>query len=558
MSEDKTNNGGKGKPDNSTSSDSPANRAKPASSPAADAPSGADAPSKPSADNRQTAATKASASSGDQPAGQNAKPAQGGPRQQPKDKNVKGSQGSASSSASAGQSAVGKKTPAAPASSSANTASSKSRASDSGPAASSSQKPARSASASSGAGQGSGNGPSRAASGGGQGEGKSGAIGLVIAVVALVIALLAAAGAGWLWYRSQSTAAELSSRVNTVEKGMQANVQKVVMPRLSDMKEHIQSLSSNVSGLSDRLDQRQKQVKQLQSQIRHVQTQNTQLADRLDGTHQRFIEQRIEALLVAANQRLRLYNDPVTAQQALKLADQAIQQAGDPRLYPVRRDIADEIAALKALPNPDVEGLSLKLSNLVKQVPTLPLATNVPSEYHNSQSNKGNAGDAKTDASSNALSSIDVSRGWHHFVDSLGGALSSMVTVRRANGTQNAPALMAPDQAYFLTQNLQLQLRSAQLELLSRDTQAYQDSLSSAHDWIKQYFDNDASSVKAVLDTFNELSNVKLDWQAPDISASLSTLRSLMADQHNTESQADSGASDQQASSGSDNGGSEQ
>lgn len=551
MSEDKTKNGGKGKPDNSAPSDDAANRSKASPASTTGAPGGSDAPSKSRTDTAgQPAAAQAGTTTDGSSDSQSAKPAQAGHKPQSKDRKTKESNDASSRQPSASPGVTGKSTTATSPSSTAAAGSNKPRGSASQAATSSSATPPPRTGSANG---GSNNRPGPARNGGGQGSARNGSLGLVIAIVALIIALLAAAGAGWLWYRSQTKVADLSSRVNTVEQSMQSNVQKVVMPRLSDMKDNIQSLSSNVNGLSDRLDERQKQVKKLQAQIRQVQAQNTKLADRLDGTHRQYTEQRIEALLKAANERLRLYHDPATAQQALELADQAVQQSGDPRLFPVRRDIADEVAALKALPSPDIEGLSLKLSNLIEQVPKLPLATDVPSEYHNGQS----AGDDSTQTDSNALSSIDVSRGWHHFVDSLSGALSSMVTVRRANGTQNAPALMAPDQAYFLTQNLQLQLRSAQLELLNHDTQAYQDSLSSARDWIKQYFDVDESSVKAVLDTFNELSNVKLDWQTPDISASLSTLHHVMAGQHNT---ADTGGSakDDAANGDGDNGGSEQ
>lgn len=524
MSEDKTKNQGKGKPDKSAAPNESAEPARSASTPKQDATSAT-----PQSDAGQAKTASPGAASGEQSTGQGAPPGGESTRQKSGDKDAKGSPERTASGSSAKQTSSSK------------TASAGSGASSQAGSASTQSGRANQTSGSSRGGSGNhGSGSTAGGQGGGAKGGKSGTIGLIIAIVALIIALLAAAGAGWLWYQSQSTVAELNSRVDTVEKGMQSNVQKVVMPRLSEMKDRIQSLSSDVSGLSDRLDKRKKQVKKLHGQVRSVQMHNAQLADRLDGTHQRYARQRIESLLEAANQRLRLYQDPASAQQALELADQAIQKTGDPRLFPVRRDIADEIASLKALPDPDIEGLSLTLSNLIKQVPDLPLATDVPSEYDNDSASQDESGQAD----SNALSSIDVSRGWHHFVDSLGGALSSMVTVRRANGTQNAPALMAPDQAYFLTQNLQLQLRSAQLALLNHDTQAYQDNLSSARDWMKQYFDGDASSVKAALKTFSELSHVKLDWQAPDISASLTSLRQLMNNQKASADDADSSAAE--------------
>lgn len=382
------------------------------------------------------------------------------------------------------------------------------------------------------AASGSGGGGARPTSSGSGGGGRrSPGIGLIVAVVALILALIAAAATGYLWYQGQQRIADLDSRVNTVEKGMQHNVQKVVMPKLSDMHDRMGQFSQRVDRLSQALDQRQQQIKKLRQSIRHVRHQNTQLSDQLGGNHERFVEQRIALLLEAANQRLQIAHDPKGAAQALKLADQAIARSGDPELHPVRAQIANEMAALKALPNPDIEGLSLKLSNDIEQIPKLPLKTNVPSTYHSRPQPGDGSGAEQNDSSgsgSGEFAGIKLAKKWHQFLDSVGNALSRMVTIRRANGTENAPALMAPDQSFFLVQNLQLQLRSARLALLNGNAQTYQHALSGSRDWINKYFDTDDSAVSGVLDDLSELSHVKIDWQAPDLSGGLKTLHRIM------------------------------
>lgn len=353
---------------------------------------------------------------------------------------------------------------------------------------------------------------------------------MIIAVVALILALLAAVAAGVLWYRGQQRLAELDSRVNTVEKGLQKNVQKVVMPKLADMRDNMQQQSQRIDQLAGTLDQRQQQINQLEQSLQHVQARNNQLSDQLGGNHERFVEQRIALLLEAANQRLQVERDPEGARRALELADEAIQRAGDPQLHSVRAKIADEIAALKALPNTDVEGLSLRLANVISQIPKLPLDSNVPSSYQNQRSGESSSeGSSQSQGQDGGFAGIRLSQKWHQFVDSVGNALTRMVTIRRANGTENAPALMAPDQAFFLTQNLQLQLRVARLALLDGNTQSYHDAIDEARGWIKRYFDTNNSQVASVLDELGQLSHVKLDWQAPDLSASLKTLRRIMA-----------------------------
>ncbi|MGB7756593.1 MAG: uroporphyrinogen-III C-methyltransferase [Salinisphaera sp.] len=379
--------------------------------------------------------------------------------------------------------------------------------------------------------------------------------------MALIVAVLAAASSGYLWYRGQQRIADLDSRINTVEKGLQNNVQKVVMPKLASMHDQLNKFSQRTDQLSQKLDQRQQQIAQLQQTIQHVQTQNKQLSDQLGGDHGRFVEQRIALLLEAANQRLQVERDPKGAAQALSLADQAIQQSGDPELHPVRAKIANEMAALNALPNPDIEGMSLKLSNAIQQIPKLPLKSNVPNSYQSQSADHGGAaasGDNAGNGQDNGpaeFAGIKLAKKWHQFVDSVGNALSRMVTIRRANGTQNAPALMAPDQSYFLVQNLQLQLRTARLALLSGNAQTYDDALSEARDWIRKYFDTSDSSVSGILNDLSQLSHVKLNWQAPDLSASLNTLRQIMNRDRNNGGGASSAGAGQSGQSGSSNGG---
>ncbi|MES1927049.1 uroporphyrinogen-III C-methyltransferase [Salinisphaera sp. T31B1] len=357
---------------------------------------------------------------------------------------------------------------------------------------------------------------------------------LLVAIIALIIAVVALIGAGWLWFRGEQKLASLDSRVNTVEQGIQSSVQKVVMPRLSEVDKRMQSLSGDLDGLRQADQQQADQLATMKQSVQAAQTQTAELSDRIQGNARRWDLNQIESLLRAANQRLQLYNDPAGARQALQLASEAIARQGDPRLFKVRSEIVNEIAALRALPDPDIEGLSLDLAAMVKQVPSLALASTVPGEYR-----QGASGDTAADSSDNPQAgegddgmSFDefksqFTQGWGHFKNSVGQALSGMLTIRRADGTQSA--LLPPDQVFFLNQNLQLQLRTARLSLLEGDTDAYRDSLASARQWLGDYYDTDTSPVSSMRNRLDQMSNVKLDWQAPDISQSLAMLRERMS-----------------------------
>ncbi|MES1941299.1 uroporphyrin-III C-methyltransferase [Salinisphaera sp. T5B8] len=338
----------------------------------------------------------------------------------------------------------------------------------------------------------------------------------MIAAIALVIS-------GWLLYRGEQRLASADSRLDTVEKSVQSSVQDIVMPKLSRFDSRLQSLNSDLDDLGSRLDRRGQTLSELQESLQTTQTQLAELSDaRNDGANRLQLDQ-IESLLRVANQRVQLYDDPQGAARALEMASDAIARKNDPRLFDIRGEIANEIAALQALPSPDIEGLSLQLAALIEQVPNLPLASSVPGEYENQEQ-------ASQDADSDEGMSFDefqsqFSQGWDHFKNSVGDALSGMLTIRRSDGTQRA--LLPPDQAFFLNQNLQLELRSARLALLERDTQNYRESLATAREWLADYYDTDAAPVSNMRERLDQMSNVKLDWDTPDISRSLVLLEQL-------------------------------
>ncbi|WP_348765067.1 uroporphyrinogen-III C-methyltransferase [uncultured Salinisphaera sp.] len=345
----------------------------------------------------------------------------------------------------------------------------------------------------------------------------------IIAIVAVVIALIALVISGWLLYRGEQRLASADSRLDTVEKSVQSSVQDIVMPRLSRFDSRLQSLDADLGDLGSRIDRQGQNLSDMQASLEATQTQLAELADARNESASRLQLDQIESLLRVANQRVQLYDDPQGAARALEMASDAIARKNDPRLFDIRGEIANEVAALQALPSPDIEGLSLQLAALIEQVPQLPLDSSVPSEYDNQQS-QAKAADDESSMSFDEFQS-QFSQGWDHFKNSVGDALSGMMTIRRSDGTQRA--LLPPDQAFFLNQNLQLELRSARLALLERDTENYRESLETAREWLADYYDSDAAPVSQMRDRLNQMSNVKLDWDTPDISRSLVLLEQL-------------------------------
>lgn len=329
---------------------------------------------------------------------------------------------------------------------------------------------------------------------------------IVLAVLALLIAAGAAAAAGWLWYQGERRLAAQGERLATVERSLESSVQDLVLPRLKAMEDEL-------AQLAQRGEARGEALAGLRERVEDTRLQISELSELVEGgrRHWRLLE--IESLLLAANERLQLYRDPRGARAALILANRRLGALDDPRLFEVRERVVDEIAALEALPDADIEGLALNLAELIERVPDLPLASDVPGDY---------AGNGGTDDGAPGFRE----RPWRHFLDTVSGALRGMLTIRRTEEAHQP--LMPPEQEYFLYQNLLLKLESARLALLRRDTPSFRNAVATAREWLRTYFDADSPRVASALETLNGMRKVELAWEAPDISDSLTALRDIM------------------------------
>lgn len=216
----------------------------------------------------------------------------------------------------------------------------------------------------------------------------------------------------------------------------------------------------------------------------------------------------VEGILTTAAQQLQLAGNVRAALIALEAADKRLARADRPSLIPLRKVINADIDRLKALPAVDVPGLTLKLDNLIAAIDTLPLASE-------SRPEEPPAPPAPV-ASSGGFWSGVVGEFWRD--------VKGLLRIRVAD-TPEAP-LLAPDQSWFLRENLKLKLLSARLALLSRDDAAFRADLRTAGKWVNQHFDVKAKPVIAMSATLRQLGESELALRLPDLSESLEAVRS--------------------------------
>jgi uroporphyrin-3 C-methyltransferase len=83
------------------------------------------------------------------------------------------------------------------------------------------------------------------------------------------------------------------------------------------------------------------------------------------------------------------------------------------------------------------------------------------------------------------------------------------------------PPLLAPEQNYFLRENIKLRLLSARIALLRHDEVTYRADLRAVEKWLLEHFDMRESSSKIMLSTIRQLSADNIVIEVPNINESL-------------------------------------
>lgn len=252
-------------------------------------------------------------------------------------------------------------------------------------------------------------------------------------------------------------------------------------------------------------------VEELSARLAVSEDQIVTLRGFSDAAKYAYVKAEIEYFLQTANNRIDLAKDSSTALAALEAADQRLGLLSDPSLRRVRAQVLDEIQALKAVEQPDIELIALTLSSIAKQVPGLPLRMDDEKDYFQEEIKLKPGSGFK----------VGMSNVWR----SMKGTLDKLVEVRDA--TPSDVPLMKIEDLSLLYVNLDIQLQSARLASLKGDAQNYKISIESAIQLLNVYFDLETSRVKALVKSLNEIKDVNLSPELPDITQSLLMLRKL-------------------------------
>lgn len=191
----------------------------------------------------------------------------------------------------------------------------------------------------------------------------------------------------------------------------------------------------------------------------------------------------IESALRIAQQQTQLTGSPEPLLAALTAADERLARAGQPRVARVRAAIGRDIERLRSVSVTDVTGLLARLDEVVRQIDDLPLANAVPARALSEAPPRSQAGGGD-------------GTWWQRWRDSVLEDARSLVRVSRIDAPE--AALVAPEQAFFLRENLKLKVLNARLSLIARQNDVARAEVASAAETLAKYFDASSRRTQAV------------------------------------------------------------
>jgi uroporphyrin-3 C-methyltransferase len=223
----------------------------------------------------------------------------------------------------------------------------------------------------------------------------------------------------------------------------------------------------------------------------------------------------IESALRLAQQQSQVTGsaDPLLA--ALRSADQRLERGGQPRLARVRAAVLRDIDRLKAAPVSDVPSLLARIDEIARQVDELPLANAVAPA-----ASAASAAARKKEAPSKPA-------WWEQLLADMRDEARGLVRVSRIDDPE--AVLLAPEQGFFVRENVKLKLLNARLEVLSRQMDAARADVVAAGAALRKYFDPNSRKTQGVLTQLSQVQSQLRSVELPRIDETFAVLATAAA-----------------------------
>jgi uroporphyrin-3 C-methyltransferase len=252
----------------------------------------------------------------------------------------------------------------------------------------------------------------------------------------------------------------------------------------------------------------------LDTRLAEVALQRSQVEELIQGLSRSREENTlvdIESALRLAQQQAQVTGSVEPLLAALRSADQRLERSG-PRLSRARSAVLRDIDRIKASPATDIPNLLTRIDEIARQVDELPLA---------------NAVAPAAPASARKKEPPAKLTWWEQALADVREEARGLVRVSRIDEPE--AALLAPEQGFFVRENLKLKLLNARLELLSRQVDPARSDIAASSAVLRKYFDANSRRTQAALQQLQQVQAQLRTVELPRIDETLAVLATAAA-----------------------------
>ncbi len=273
----------------------------------------------------------------------------------------------------------------------------------------------------------------------------------------------------------------------------------------------------------------------LETRLAEVALQRTQVEDLIKSMSRSRDENLlvdIEASLRVAAQQTALTGSAEALVSALQTADERLARVQQPRLDGIRRAVVKDLDRIKSTRIADLPTLAIRLDEAIRMVDDMPLISEraTPQQARAERTERSAPHASAASAAANVPPQGWSERLWHW--GQTAGAMAwqearALVRVTRIERPESM--LLAPDQAFFLRENLKLRLLNARLALLSRQTATALSDVQAAQGMMNRFFDTRSRRVQLTQGLLNEVLAQGAQTQTPRPDDTLAALTAQAA-----------------------------
>lgn len=320
--------------------------------------------------------------------------------------------------------------------------------------------------------------------------------GRTVIAIALIIALAAAVGAGGLAYWMQMQRVQALEELTQIRNDLNDRTAQIIQLRneMNQASEHLKQDRQAIQKAGAARDDLGTRMAALEKQIAVV-----------TGSHRiDWMLKEIEHFIQLAERRVSLLGDARGALSLLQEADDIARDLNEPAARSLREALTKDIHALKlaAETSVDIDGIFLRLSQLVERIPRL----NIP-RYELVQ-------DELVTTTSGAVPAEGLELFWHRFTD-------FMTSLVRYQKHEKQKPILLTSQRDYLAQSILLLLEQGQLALLRGDNNAYRLSLREARDRIDQFKQLQDRESRLFISELESLAAIQLQPAMPTLENSV-------------------------------------